>query len=95
VSGHGHPRDAEAQSELPVLDPRVHDALSDLYAHVLVLDAERQRVDARLAAGWDTGSSSERAVLERRRAELTDKLKLLRHEVDRLRGEADPDGTLL
>jgi hypothetical protein len=95
VSGHGPPRGAEAQSELPVLDPRVHDALSDLYAHILVLDAERQRVDARLAAGCDAGSSSDRAVLERRRAELTDKLELLRRDVDRLRGEADPEGTFL
>lgn len=78
-----------------MLDPRVHDALSDLYAHVLVLDAEWRRLDARLADPGDARVRSERAVEERRHAELTATLAGLRAKIDALRRKADPGGRLL
>jgi hypothetical protein len=78
-----------------VLDPRVHDALSDLYAHALIVDAEQQRLEARLASACAAGSPSERAVMERRRGELAERRASLARTIDRLRREADPEGCFL
>ncbi len=95
MSRHGHCGGASAPAPSSLLDPRVHDALSDLYAHVLVLDAEWRKLDARLAHPDGARLRSERAVAERRHAELIGVLAGLRGKIDALRREADPEGRLL
>jgi ferritin-like metal-binding protein YciE len=94
VSGHRHPRGAPPAGRR-VLDARVHDALSDLYAHALIVDAERQRLEAHLASPRAAASPSERAAIERRRCELAERQAALARTIDRVRREADPEGRFL
>jgi hypothetical protein len=78
------------------LDRWIHDVLSDLYAYVLVLDAERHRLAARLEVLRDSGvAPPERVELERRHCELTEELDALRATIGKLREYADPDGQYL
>ncbi len=78
------------------LDRRIHDVLSDRYAYVLVLDAERHRLAARLEVLRDSGAARpERFELERRLGELTEELDALRATIGKLREYADPDGQYL
>ncbi|MGO9974790.1 MAG: hypothetical protein ACLP01_18690 [Solirubrobacteraceae bacterium] len=78
------------------LDGRIHDVLSELHAYVLVLDAERHRLVARLEVLRDSGAAPpERVELERRHCELTEELDALRATIDKLREYADPDGQYL
>jgi hypothetical protein len=81
---------------VPGLDPRIHDALSDLHAYVLVLDADWRRVAARLELSRGTDATApERAQLQRRHDELAEELDALRGTIAKLRAYADPDGLYL
>ena len=76
---------------VPSLNPRLHDALADLYAYVLFFDAERQRL------GEPTGElarfgSGDRFEVERRRTELTEELEALRTTIAALRVHAEATG---
>lgn len=78
------------------LDPRMHDALTDLHAYVLVLDAEWQRLGERVDELAQSGlPSPDRLDFERRRAEITEELAALRSTIAALRAHADPAGDLL
>lgn len=80
----------------PALDQRAYDALCDLHACVLVLDAERRTLAARLEALPRPGVIPlERAELERRHAEVTEELAAFQTMIDRLRGSIDPEARFL
>ena len=80
----------------PALDQRAYDALCDLHACVLVLDAERRRLAARLQALPQPGViPPQRAELERRHAELTEELAAFQAMIDRLRASIDPQAQFL
>jgi len=80
----------------PALDQRAYDALCDLHACVLVLDAERRRVAAHLEALPQPGVIPlKRAELERRHAELTEELAAFQAMIDRLRASIDPQARFL
>jgi hypothetical protein len=72
----------------------MHDALNDLHAYVLALDAERQHLGgcvnplAKLV-------SQEADELVRRRAEITEELSAVRTMMTTFRAVADPAGTRL
>jgi hypothetical protein len=72
----------------------MHDALNDLHAYVLALDAERQRLDG-CANPLTTLVSQEGVELARRRAEITEELSAVRTLLTTFRACADPAGTLL
>jgi hypothetical protein len=78
----------------PGLDPRMHDALSDLHAYVLAMDAERQRLGDRVTE-LAKRVSQEGVELARRRAEITGELDALRATLLALRACADPVGDQL
>jgi hypothetical protein len=79
--GH-HRRRKKGHSDMrPALsvDPRVHKALTDLYMYVLALDAERQRVEERMASLDSSGVNAwTRARRARRRGAATDPEELSR-----------------
>lgn len=92
VSGHARRCVPDADSTVPGLNARIHDALSYLHAYVLALDAERQRLDTRLAVHRDVGADlADVAELEQRHCELTEELAALRTTIEKLREYADPD----
>jgi hypothetical protein len=72
------------------LDPRMHDALTDLHTYALALDAERERLSDRVAQLISQG-----ALLDDRRAAISEELEALRATVIALRACADPAGTRL
>ena len=80
-------------------DPRVHAAVTDMYAYVLLLDAERKRVGERLQDDADAVSAppqrDQRAELSDLRAELAEEVDALRLAVAALheQGVADGSGT--
>jgi hypothetical protein len=76
------------------LDPRMHDALTDLHTYVLALDAERQRLGDRVTELTKL-VSEEGAVLDRRRGEIAEELDALRETLIALRACADPAGNRL
>jgi chromosome segregation ATPase len=80
------------------IDDRVHDALTDGYAHALALDAECVRLLRRitdLAAGGAERSSDELRRLTERLREAQEQLAELRSSLAQLRAEADPTDRLL
>jgi hypothetical protein len=94
----GAERSEETCEELATagLAPRMHDALTDLHAYVLVLDAEWQRLGDRVdELAQSDVPSPDRVDLERRRAEITEELDALRSTIAALRARADPAGDLL
>jgi hypothetical protein len=76
------------------LDPRMHDALTDMHTYVLALDAERQRLGDRITE-LSKLVSREGAVLDRRRCEIAEELDALRETLIALRACADPAGDQL
>ncbi len=76
------------------LNPRMHDALTDLHTYVLALDAERQRLGDRVSELAKL-VSEEGAVLDRRRSEIAEELDALRATLIALRACADPAGDRL
>jgi hypothetical protein len=76
------------------VDPRMHDALTDLHTYVLALDAERQRLGDRVTELTKL-ASQEGAVLHRRRGEIAEELDALRATLIALRACADPAGDRL
>lgn len=80
----------------PALDQRAYDALCDLHARVLVLDAERRRLAAHLDALPRPGVVPlDRAELERRHAELAEELAAFQARIDQLRTSIDPEARFL
>lgn len=82
------------QSRLPIVDPHMHEALTDLHAYVLALDAERER----MGNGVNPLSKfvfHDGVELARLRAEIADELSAVRTMLTTLRACADPEGTLL
>jgi hypothetical protein len=75
---------------------RIRDALTELHAYALVLDAELQKTEGRLAE-LDRGGEQTRELpeLRRRRAELTEQLDLLGKTIGELRSATDPAGRYL
>jgi hypothetical protein len=66
----------------PGLDPPVHEAVTDLYAYVLVLDAERQRLSARAnGLAQSDAEPSKKAELDEHSAEITKELEALREMI--------------
>ena len=72
----------------------MHDALTDMHAYVLALDAERQRLGDRVRE-LTALVSQEGAVLDRRRGEIAEELDALRATLIALRACADPAGDRL
>ncbi len=69
----------------------MHDALTDLHAYALILDADWQRLgepDPQPAGSG--GASVESAELAQRRAEMTEELQALRATTAALRDVAGP-----
>jgi hypothetical protein len=80
----------------PSLDQGVHDALCDLHAYVLVLDAEWRRVTQHVAAIEESDADDgRRQTLVRRERELSQELDSLRAMIADLRREVDPYGFYL
>jgi hypothetical protein len=76
------------------IDPRMHDALTDLHTYVLALDAERQRLGERVTELTKL-VSQEGAVLDRRRGEIAEELDAVQATLLALRACADPVGNRL
>ena len=75
---------------------RVCDALTELHAYVLILDAELERTEARLAElGPADPQAGELRRLRMRRTELAAQLELLSRVIIALRAAADPSGESL
>jgi len=75
---------------------RIRDALAELHAYVLALDAERHRIRSRMTRLSRTGERSEKlARLRRRRLEIGEQLELLDATITALRELADPLGRCL
>jgi hypothetical protein len=79
---------------------RIRDALTELHAYALVLDAELHRTEDRLAefdlaGGRSYGPRNERSKLRRRRTELAAQLDLLDWTISTLRSATDPEGRYL
>jgi ABC-type phosphate transport system auxiliary subunit len=78
------------------VDEQTLSALSDLHACVLVLDAERRRLAARLDALPGPGVVPlQRGDLERRYTELSEELAALQATIARLRFQVDPESEYL
>jgi hypothetical protein len=85
-SGSSGDPSALALTPPPELDPPVHEAVTDLYAYVLVLDAERQRLSARADGLAQLGAEPlKKAELDERGAEITKELEALREMIAALR----------
>jgi hypothetical protein len=69
---------------------RMHVALTDLYAYLLVLDSERERLEDR-ALALPRSQGPQRAELFRRAAEIGEELEALRRASLALRAETDID----
>jgi hypothetical protein len=75
------------------LDPRVHDALTDLHAYALLMDSQCELLGGRIESLARSDEQSEECLeLMRRRAQLGDELSALREVIARLREEADAAG---
>jgi hypothetical protein len=82
------PRDGQAAPD--GYDPRVHTAVTDLYAYVLLLDAECRRVGERLSAtAPEHLTSGESIELAELRVEMAEELDALRTAIAALREGAD------
>jgi len=69
----------------------MHDALTDLHAYALILDADWQRLgEPEPKAAGSGGASVESADLAQRRAEMTEELQALRATTAALRDVAGP-----
>jgi hypothetical protein len=74
------------------IDPRVHAAVTDMYAYVLLLDAERRRVGERLQeAGTVPPPPDQHAQLTELRVELTEEVDALREAAVTLQEQAVAD----
>jgi hypothetical protein len=79
---------------MSVIDPHLHEALTDLHLYVLVVDAERQRIAQRLESlGGSSSDDGTRAELERQHAAIVEELDALRSMLIALRLRVDPAGT--
>jgi hypothetical protein len=72
----------------------MHDALTDLHAYVLALDAERQRLGEH-AEELTRRATQDGVELARRRSEISEELDAMRAMVATLRNCADPGGDKL
>ncbi|MFL5864067.1 MAG: hypothetical protein ACJ780_25400 [Solirubrobacteraceae bacterium] len=82
----------------PWVCPWALQILSDLHAHVLVLDAERQRLTLYLEFLDSSPSGAgppDRAGLQERHRGLGDELEILWTMIDKLRSLVDPAGRCL
>ena len=78
---------------VPIVDPAMHQALTDLHTYVLVLDAEWQRLGESVERRDDFGAESLKSLeVARRRAEMTEELQALRATTAALREIADSAG---
>ncbi|MBV9915217.1 MAG: hypothetical protein JO153_01850 [Solirubrobacterales bacterium] len=92
-SHHGNPDDPARERGV---DEQTLSALCDLHALVLVLDAERRRLAARLDALPGPGAVPlQRGGLERRYKELSEELAALQATITRLRFQIDPESEYL
>jgi len=74
-------------------EPRIWDALTDLYTYALALDAEWRPLVRDLAALPDgDAAEAERTKLERRHREIGEELEALREAIAMLRAHADAVG---
>jgi hypothetical protein len=74
-------------------DPRIHTALTDLHAYVLLLDAEWRQLGERIEELARADSrSTESFELAARRAAMAEELEALREAVTTLREQADAAG---
>ena len=90
VNGEG----ALAHRPISSLDPRMHDALTDLHAYALVFDAEWQRLGKYVEEPDQSGLVSPQGVqVLRRRAEMTEELHALRATAAALRAIAEAGTT--
>lgn len=90
------PSGPDPEPALPGLDQRVHDALCDLYAYVLVLDAEWRRVTHHLAVIEQIDAHhGRRLTFLRRERELRQEIDSLRAMIVELRRDVDPHGFYL
>jgi hypothetical protein len=75
---------------------RIRDALTELHAYALTLDAELRRTQDRLEELGPAGDpSAELSSLRGRQAELTAQLDLLDRTIRALRAATDPAGRYL
>jgi hypothetical protein len=75
---------------------RIRDALTELHAYVLVVDAELTKTESRLVELDRSGEQThELPELRRRRTELTQQLDLLDKTISELRSATDPAGRYL
>ena len=76
-------------------DPRVNDAISDLSAYALSLDAERDRLDDRFTElVAQESSTDERRAVARERGEIEEERSAFRRIIGALaRGPRPPAGT--
>jgi hypothetical protein len=81
--------DQHQANTAPGLDPRMHSAVTDLLAYVLVLDAERQRLHAYAS---DVTELRDRVELERRTGEIANELEAMREIVAALRAHRTAAG---
>ena len=72
------------------VDPRIHSAVTDLYTYVLLVDAERTRLTARIEElTLARSTSGETFGLAERRMEMAEELEALRAAVSALQRDAD------
>lgn len=72
------------------LDARMHEAVTDLYAYALVLDAEWRRLGQPWQEPSAAGTDAEQQDLDRRRSEIGEELEALRLTILALRTETEP-----
>jgi len=81
-------------SLVPSVDAHMRDALTEMYAYGLALEAERQRICKRMSEP-DQCTQTELSELEGRSGEITVELELLHSTIAALRRHADPAGKYL
>jgi hypothetical protein len=73
----------------------MHDALTDLYAYALLLDAERQQLGERIEGlARSNSTSTERFALAQSRVDIGEEVAALRETIEALRAHADAAGSL-
>ncbi|MBV9004048.1 MAG: hypothetical protein JOZ98_03245 [Solirubrobacterales bacterium] len=88
-----HRSQRELESESEPADQSAYEALTDLSAYALTLDAECHRLDDRIFALAEVESSvMERRELLRERDEISEELSALRHTITSLQDQIREQG---